>query len=163
MRISTEERFWSKVMVRESEECWPWIGNLNTHGYGHIKINGDNVIATRFIWKLLFGSMPDGMCVCHHCDNPKCVNPSHLFLGTHSDNKKDSVSKNRHHRPIGESNGSAKLSACQVSAIREDKRVLREIAQDYNCSIGNIGHIKRYRTWNGMDDGYKVVLTNDSV
>jgi hypothetical protein len=96
--MSLEERFWAKV--RKSEGCWEWVGSKIPKGYGNIGISyrpPKSALAHRVSWEIHFGPIPGGMFVCHHCDNPGCVRPDHLFLGTNLDNIRDSESKGRFH------------------------------------------------------------------
>lgn len=94
-RPSAEERFWSYVDT--TGDCWEWTGGQIRMGYGHFKPGGQRgtVKAHRFSWQLAFGQIPDGLFVLHHCDNPPCVRPAHLFLGTHLDNMADKKAKGR--------------------------------------------------------------------
>ena len=87
----------SRVMsyVSVDDGCWIWTGGKNSRGYGKIKIQGEWFYATRLIWEMLIGRIELGMFMCHHCDNPACVNPSHLFPGTHTDNMHDMIRKGR--------------------------------------------------------------------
>lgn len=95
-RQPIEERFWSKVDRRGPDECWPWTACYSRNGYGWFGVNGKGWVATRMAWFLTHGSPPDGF-VCHRCDNPQCVNPAHLFVGSHTDNMRDAVAKGRMH------------------------------------------------------------------
>jgi len=103
----TVRRFWGKVDIRGPGECWNWQARRNKQGYGHfyVRIGGKpkTARAHRFAYQLVNGPIPDGMLVLHHCDNPSCCNPTHLFLGTHADNVADMWSKNR--GPSGDKNG----------------------------------------------------------
>jgi integrase/recombinase XerD len=90
-----EERFWQKVDRRGGDECWPWLGASLTGGYGRIVLVGRHVLAHRFSWQLHYGDVPGGSHVLHICDQPPCVNPAHLFLGTHAQNMKDKARKVR--------------------------------------------------------------------
>jgi len=80
--------------------CDPWNGSVESKGYGQMIVSGRKVQAHRIAWQLFRGPIPEGLFVLHHCDNPRCVNPSHLFLGTHTDNMRNLVAKGRH-RPRG--------------------------------------------------------------
>ncbi len=113
-RIPVAERFWDKATGGEG--CWPWTRNKNKQGYGVIKVDGKNRYAHRIAWSLVRGPVPAKTLVCHHCDNPGCVNPDHLFLGTWHDNKMDAVAKNRQAR--GHRIGVSKLNNEDVWNIR---------------------------------------------
>lgn len=120
-------------------------------GYGLIRINRKNILSHRFSWGIHFGRIPEGLCVLHECDNRRCVNPNHLFLGTNQDNVDDKVNKNRQPDLKGENNGSAKLTSNQVREIRqlcrERKLLQKEIAKMFHISPGSISHIYTNKTW----------------
>jgi hypothetical protein len=92
---SLKQRFWDKVGVANAQGCWPWIGAKMYYGYGKIRNHYKTVGAHRVSYELNVGKIPDGYCVLHKCDNPECVNPDHLFLGTQADNLKDMFKKGR--------------------------------------------------------------------
>lgn len=118
---SQEYRFWNKV--QKTDSCWNWTG-ATTYGYGVMgRGRSDEGImrAHRFSWELHIGPIPNGLWVLHHCDNPSCVNPEHLFLGTQTDNMQDASRKGRLNvsKGAGEANVRAKLTWGKVFAIRE--------------------------------------------
>jgi hypothetical protein len=118
-KIPYPDRFWSKV--NKTDGCWEWIAGRNKDGYGQIgKTHGDAVGAHRVAYELMVGPIPEGMCVLHRCDNPGCVNPDHLFLGTRADNTADMKAKGRARGPsfYGASNANAKLTEQDVREIR---------------------------------------------
>lgn len=99
-RTPVVERFWFRV--EKTETCWLWRGYTNEAGYGIIiEKNKHRRLTHRFSWELHNGPIPGGLCVLHRCDTPACVNPAHLFLGTHSDNHADMVNKGRHQHGDG--------------------------------------------------------------
>jgi hypothetical protein len=115
-------RFWTRVnkdgpVHPVHGQCWVWTAGSFTGGYGAITVNGRLLKAHRVSWLLYHDDIPDDLCVLHKCDNPPCVNPAHLFLGTTQDNTADLVSKNRQAR--GERSGMAKLTAEIVRYIRD--------------------------------------------
>jgi hypothetical protein len=139
-----EQRFWKMVHVNP-EGCWEWIGGKMSEGYGEIIVAGKQRYAHRVSYELHFREIPAGLFVCHRCDNPGCVRPDHLFLGTHADNLRDAASKGRMER--GEQHYNAKLTEDDVRAIRADTRLQREIAEDLGISRQNVSLIQNHKTW----------------
>lgn len=96
-------RFWSKVDKRGPDECWPWMGTRLRPGYGVMQVSGKRVRATRVSWSLHNGApFPQDRIACHSCDNPNCVNPAHIWAGTHSENTRDMIAKGRHPKMRGQ-------------------------------------------------------------
>lgn len=122
---NTPEDFWDKC--HKSEGCWEWAGSRNRDGYGWFCFNGKTQGTHRLAWQLTHGSIPKGMSVLHKCDNPPCVNPDHLFIGTQGDNIRDAFSKNK--MPIGSERSASKLAERQVRLIKDD---LKDAAVNYS-------------------------------
>jgi len=142
------ERFWEKVNVRGSEECWPWLAATKQGGYGRISgERGEPQLSHRVAYKLAVGTIPDGLVVCHRCDNPSCVNPSHLYLGTQADNLCDMRSKGRGNPPRGSRHPKARLTEELARAIRHDPRSHRQIARELGIGKSTIGMVKAGITW----------------
>lgn len=153
------ERFWEKVRVASTDECWEWQASKYRNGYGRIGLGGRDMpagLAHRVAWELVKGTIPKGMCVCHKCDNPACVNPAHLFLGTIADNVADAVTK---HRVTGGSlpgvtNPNHKLTARDVLDIR--RRYAHggvyqyELAEEYGISQTHVSLICRGESWRNI-------------
>jgi len=147
IRVKTpvEQRFWSKV--EKTASCWNWTGYKN-YGYGIIRINYENIGTHRYSWELHNGKIPDKLCVLHKCDNPKCVNPDHLFLGTPKDNIDDKVSKMRQCK--GEQQHLNKLTEDQVREIKNTPKYFRSniiLSDKYNVTQTNIIGIRQGKIW----------------
>jgi hypothetical protein len=118
---SIVNRFWLKVDKKSPYACWEWRGALR-NGYGNLakgSRGSGTEYAHRISWQIHNGSIPPRLCVLHICDNRKCVNPFHLFLGTKKDNTQDMISKSRTNGPAGERNHKAKLKSSDVKKIRQ--------------------------------------------
>ncbi|KKM92870.1 hypothetical protein LCGC14_1214170 [marine sediment metagenome] len=145
------ERFFALVDKKVQSPCWVWIGRKNTgkYKYGQFKDmrTYKTTLAHRIIYEYTYGVIPNGMCVCHHCDNPPCVNPEHLFLGTYKDNKQDAIKKNR--IPYGEKHFITTLTEDNVKTIRElkNKTKLITLAKIFNVSSTTIRNIQTNKTW----------------
>ena len=136
------------------KDCIIWKGRKNEKGYGVIGIGKTKFSAHRLSWMLHNGKSPKKMFVCHKCDNPPCINPNHLFLGTASDNSKDAAMKGRMHKwngeRKGENNPKAKLSKSDVAKIRirlKEGMMAKDIAGEFGVHRFTIGDIKRGTTW----------------
>lgn len=138
---TSEERFWSKV--DKTTSCWEWIG-CKVRGYGQFGFEGKVQYAHRVSWKLLNGD-PLDLKVLHKCDNPSCVNPNHLFLGTQKENIDDMLSKNRQVK--GEQKPDVKLTKKQVLEIRHSKLSQRKLSKLYNVCPSHVWHIKNHKKW----------------
>ena len=119
MRSTLEERFWTKVDVRGSNDCWEWTAYKNNCGYGTLQIDGRSRLATHVLFYIMKGDWPSKGRTCnHHCDNTGCLNPKHLYLGTQKSNIRDRESRGRGNQSKGEKNGRAKLTEEQVRRIK---------------------------------------------
>lgn len=128
---------------KTDSDCWEWQGYCDAKGYGRLK--EDKV--HRLAYTLRNGPIPDGLCVCHKCDNRACCNPDHLFLGTNADNTQDMVQKGRHRGPKGRANSHAKLDDDIVREIRESSLACEELAARFCISPSQIRSIWKRRTW----------------
>jgi len=145
--LSPEERFFSKVSVSDPDSCWEWQGRKLKDGYGAFHFQGKRVIASRFAWTLFYGEIPKGMYVLHKCDNPACVNPRHLFLGTQKENMEDAALKLR---KSGPHNGRTKLSWPQVDTIRillQRGWSTYRLAKLFGVDHKTIWQIREGKTW----------------
>lgn len=150
------ERFWEKVRVRGPDDCWLWTASLQK-GYGQIGIKGQRAPgkAHRVSWGLHHGPIPEGAEVLHTCDNPPCVNPRHLFLGSQTANLEDMTGKGRRRQgnAYGADNPSSKLSEKDVRKIRELAKSgwsHGRIAKVYGVSRPAISAILRGETWSWL-------------
>lgn len=148
------ERFWEKVAILDDNQCWEWKAALNEHGYGVTGCNGEVELAHRYSYRAHYGEIPDGLCVLHHCDNPPCVNPRHLFVGTMKDNTQDSLRKGRL-KARGATNPMSKLTPKDVREIRSRYAntdvLMRELAVEYGVCRTNIVLIINRKRWKHLD------------
>jgi HNH endonuclease len=148
---TTEERFWTKVK-KSKDGCWVWTGTISG-GYGYISISGKMYLVHRFSYWLHNKKLPKGkgwhgVCVCHSCDNRKCVNPKHLWLGTHKQNVEDARKKGQFSR---EMNGRSKHDEKQVKLIRKlyatGKYSQRLLGDMFDVTHTNIYAIINHKLW----------------
>lgn len=155
---SVQDRFWSKV--EKTATCWIWLASKDIKGYGWFGINSRNVVkAHRFSYEFHKGKIPKdgngkrfGMFVCHHCDNPSCVRPEHLFLGTNADNMRDMVLKGRSHDGSGINSPTAKFTLKQIKGIREaykngKRGIVKKLTNKYKVNRNTIRRIVHNYTW----------------
>lgn len=154
-KYTPEERifaFWSKVAITANpDKCWEWQAYRRETGYGMFRYHRKTEFAHRIAWQLTNGEIPDGLIVCHKCDNPCCVNPSHLFVGTYSDNSMDRNRKGRHYSTKRERNGRALLSQEQVDYIRQRYKQggisQQKLADKFGVHQTTISHILLGMIW----------------
>ena len=148
--IRNSERFWSKVRC-PSVGCWVWVAGTDRDGYGRIWINGNTLMAHRYSWEIHFGPIPEGLNVLHHCDNPPCIRPSHIFTGTAADNNRDCRNKGRHGCGInhGSAQGTSKLTEIKVRVIRAYENVISKkgLAEIFKVDATTISHIHSHHSW----------------
>jgi len=149
----TIDRFWK--YVNKTDTCWLWTGYIGRRRRGIIYPEGErkSIAVHRFSYQHFVGPIPAGMYVCHHCDNPSCVRPDHLFLGTQTDNMRDMVKKGRSNKPTGESNGRAKLTDDAVRFIRENYKFRskqcgqKQLARKFGVCVQTIQEVLDGRKW----------------
>jgi len=140
------ERFWEKVDVRGPDDCWPWMAALNGQGYGNLGSgDGKTLRANRVSYELAYGPIEPGHMVCHRCDNPACVNPTHLYAASQANNLRDMAEKGRSTR--GERSASAKLNDAAVAIIRSATIKQNMLAKNFGVSPMAISLAKRGLTW----------------
>ncbi len=155
MGLVVFKKFWERVNKNGPNGCWEWMGARHTFGHGSVYIGrrsdgrSISVLAHRFSYSIFNKDLCSHRLVCHKCDNPCCVNPDHLFLGTHKDNTQDMLRKGRgRYNPVrGEKTAKAKLKNEDIPKIRADPRSQRAIAAEYGVNHKLICDIKRRRLW----------------
>lgn len=151
------KRFWEKVQKAEPNECWDWLASTNTDGYGQFAFYPEsggkkaNLQAHQIAYFLEHGNIPEGICICHTCDNPKCNNHRHLFAGTQADNTRDRDQKGRHICFRGSENATARLTEDQVQKIRilwfGEHIHVNDIAASFDVSVSCIKGIVYGPNW----------------
>lgn len=147
------KRFWARV--QKSDDCWLWTGYIErADGYGRYYLEGSRrkVGAHRIAYELTYGPVPANLYICHHCDNPPCVRPDHLFVGSQADNVADCIDKDRF--VSGERNGMAKLTEADVRAIRERYQqggvTHQQLANELGVTKTLVGLIVRGKVWKNL-------------
>jgi len=142
-RLASEVRFLSKV--QKTEGCWEWQARREPFGHGSFYFQGRMVKAHRVAWMLFRGEIPEGMCVLHHCDNPPCVNPEHLYIGTKADNHADMVKRGRKRRGKGVYNSTNMTRGEKHPSAKLTEELVRKLRDDYYLGGGSfLGLAKLY-------------------
>lgn len=158
------DRFWG--YVNRDGDCWKWTGKLASNGYGLFVVRGDSYLAHRVAYFIATGGLEDEKQVCHRCDNPGCVNPEHLFLGTQSDNVKDMLNKGRQNPPKGSRSGCAKLDWENVLTIRglyKAGKTQAEIATIFDISPKQVSVIVSEKQWKFDLDAFQALCMETAV
>lgn len=155
MSSENPDRLWGKIKADSLLSCWIWTGSVNADGYGCLPY-GDSWGAHRAMWKAVVGN-PGTLYVLHTCDNPPCVNPFHLFLGTQKHNVRDMFRKGRGNPPVGTRCSLSKLSEADVKLIRKvyakqpsrrfGKGALSKLAEKFGVDCNTISSVARRETW----------------
>lgn len=143
-KTNDPREFWEQV---SPEGCWEWLGARDQDGYGQTRIGMRRVKAHRKAWEIIHGPVPDGLLVLHSCDNPPCVRPNHLFIGTHRDNQRDKWAKGR---GVKVRNG-AKLTDAQAAEIRSRYATgtirQRDLGEEFGIEQGTVSRIIRNKNY----------------
>lgn len=157
MAKSVEQRFWEKVDVRSSGECWFWLAYKDKKGYGQFSINRRIFRAPRVALWLKNGEWPE--VACHTCDNPSCVNPAHLYAGTYQTNMDDCIERRRHKAAKGSASGRSKLTDAKVVEIRRRCAAgesQRSVSRRFGVCERTVTAIVKRETWRHVSDGQRV-------
>jgi len=146
---NNSESILDKIVTTLPSLCWEWTGYKDKNGYGQIGINNKIYYTHRIVYELINGSIPSNLSILHHCDNPSCCNPNHLFLGTRADNIKDMVSKGRQSK--GENRPNSKHIYSQIVKIRQlystGKYTQKQLGEKFNLNQSNISRIITNQKW----------------
>lgn len=120
------KNFWARADIQGDDDCWNWLEYKNNDGYGNYHIGKKIINAHRMAYTIIYGDIPNGQLVCHKCDNPSCINPKHLFLGTRKDNMQDASKKGRI--------VSNRLNQEQIVRIKTSKEKVKKLSQEFGVS-----------------------------
>lgn len=147
--MTPETRFWARV--KKTKTCWIWTGAKNSKGYGDIMINGKHEKSHRYSYLISKGEIPYNKHVLHHCDNPTCVNPEHLWIGTNHENVLDKISKGRDSNKSGKNNPNVKLNGEKVNKIRklykQGEHNMVQIGKIFNVNRNVISRVVNQKYW----------------
>lgn len=157
VRPSLEDRFHHILMQSRPGDCIPWAGAKSKKGYGVLRVNGKPQYAHRVSWTIFRGPIPNEMHVLHHCDNPPCIRPSHLFLGDDLANQRDSIAKGRHTAPPlvrGADHKLAKLTndhVREIRALHQAGTSQTDLARKFEVSLSSVHRIVHNQSWRHVD------------
>jgi len=143
-------RFMQRVQVRSRHECWEWLGHYGDGRYGYLSVGGKSVRAHRWLFALLHGAVADDEVVRHKCDNPRCVNPTHLEIGTYADNTRDKFDRGRAPNRQGSKHPLARMTEADVVALRKAAELgetHEQLAARFGLSRAHVGKITRRENW----------------
>jgi hypothetical protein len=145
------ERFFKFISAQSHpNDCWEWLGVKSHQGYGNFTFNNHPVRAHRFSWELHGGTIPEGLLVCHHCDNPSCVNPLHLYVGTHVDNNNDTIKRGRNIDRKGSKHPCSVVTekiALEIRSKSKQGQTGQELSREYGLCEATISNIKNRKSW----------------
>lgn len=150
----SHSEFWNQLFshrVTVVGDCLEFTGAKDPKGYGRVGYQKKTYLAHRLSYLAQLGELPQDKMVCHSCDNPSCIKPEHLFLGSNDDNMLDMLGKGRQQKQWGEGHSQVRLTRQQVLAIRMDERIHRLIADEYGISLPTVANIKARRIWKNLE------------
>jgi hypothetical protein len=149
--LTVAERFWKRV--KQGDGCWLWLGSRDKNGYGRMRLNGRPELVTHIAWQLTYGALPKGQVILHVCDNPPCVNPDHLRIGTQQDNIADMHNKERARQghALGVEHGLAKLNPDRVREIRASHETTLQLSKRLGIARATIDAVKKRQTWRHVE------------
>lgn len=157
--VPIKEKLEAYSIPEPNSGCCLWLASISERGYGRIYDDGKNKRAHRVSYEEYIGPIPEGLLVLHRCDTPACINPGHLFLGTHQDNMDDMVKKERQAKISGENNNNSMLTEAQVLDIAEELHTTWTSAKDlgvkYQVTVGTIYNIDTGICWSHLTDATK--------
>lgn len=139
-----QDRFFARFVKLENG-CWQWRAHTDLNGYGYLPGDLKHTRAHRFSYEFHIGKIPEAMLICHKCDNPGCVNPDHLFVGTSKDNAQDALQKGRAY--VGEKNGMSKLTKENIKEILSSELNGVQLAQKFEVTRSTINRVRRREAW----------------